>query len=200
MIFTLLSNSTEFQVTFQNERLYFGNIKNEMDCFVIHSSRFVELTQKLIKITRTLYKNQETQETLFCKKSQTNHMYFWHIMKETNKEEFYIKLLSKDLTYKEVFFLNLDVDVIKFLACFRYFLLTSLPLSSNSKMWLKHCTTLDLEKIKNSYFDLYQETLSFSKQIKIDCDDCDIFDHIELFHYYFSLISACQKLSVLIND
>jgi hypothetical protein len=198
MIFTLISTHREFKVTFKNESLYIGNLDKEHECFVIHSSQFINLYDTLFSMIKALNLKVDIDGILFQEKFDLHHFYFWSIKKEEDTQEPFIKLLCKDIHHKVIFFLKFNCGhLYKFLRCFQYFLLTTLPLSTRNKLWLKRCTDLDLTAMKNNLFSLYEESLNFCRQIQLDSD---VFEQIELFHHYFHIIHAYQNITYIIDS
>jgi hypothetical protein len=138
---------------------------------------------------------------LFQEKFFLYHFYYWSVKKEENNEKSFIRLICKDVHQKELFFLNFNCShMYKFLRCFQYFLLTTLPLSTSNKLWLKRCTDLDVTTatmMKSNLFSLYKESLNFSKEIQLESD---VFEQIELFHHYFDIIHAYQNITYLLDS
>ncbi len=66
MIFSLSSSLKQFEVTFKDNCLHFGNINIDNECFVIHVSEFSRFYQLIFSIVKT-YKNSYEVKTFFFK-------------------------------------------------------------------------------------------------------------------------------------
>ncbi len=197
MIFSLHSIFKDFQVTFTNNSLQFGKLDSSNECFEIHISEFVHFYETIIQVLHSLDNNLLTKN-FFLQNSQKTHFYHWQIIQIPDvSNEYFIKIISECSLQAESYSLILTKEhMFKFLNCFRFFLLTSLPIDENLKIWLKYCSSLSIEQLQDNCILLCKEEQKFRNDLQIDSD---LFLLIEIFHYYFSLLNVYKKLSALID-
>lgn len=198
MIFSLQSVSEVFKATFQNNYFHFGIINSSNECFQIHMNDFVDFFNTIIEILQSLDNNLVTKK-LFFENFQKSHNYYWQIFQTSNQiQAWFIKLVCESTLNVELYSLIFTKEqMYKFLNCFQYFLFTSLPLDVHSKVWLKYCSTLSLENLKDNCILLYKEAEKFESDLQIKCD---LFLLMENFHHYFNLVKVYKHLNSLNDD
>ncbi len=139
-------------------------------------------------------------KTFFYKNILKNHYYFWETILENDFEQtFYLQLSCHDYLKNELYVLTLTNDNVKtILTCFRYFTISSLSLNDGLKFWLKYCANLDNLKEVYENLGLIHEN---AKQVKeIFGIESNHFEMVELFYFYYPLITVYKSLSVLLDN
>ncbi len=202
MIFSLTSISKQFEVTFINNCLIFGNVNLETECFSIHSSEFKKFYNEIYSIVKN-YKNYEKHykvKTCFFRNLLKNHYYFWETVLENGLEQRYcINLKCEDLSSNELYFLILNEDsILRFLNCFRYFIFSPLLIHDTHKIWLKYCANLkNLADLYNNFQLIYQHAQQMQQNFNFQCD---LFELVELFYCFYPIILVYNNVSFLIDN
>lgn len=198
MTFILLSssNDTQFEVCFQQNCLIFGQKNAQNACFSIHSSRFQEFYEKIVNMIKE-HNSPSKVKKYFYKNFAKSHVYCYDtFLKDDQEKTFCINLTCQHFEGAELCTLTLNLDELyKFLRCFKYFIISTLLIDSNKKLWLKYCSTL--RSLELQHVNLHVVLEEAKKFVNIFQMDCDLFELCELFAYYFPLVNVYRNLTLI---
>ena len=202
IIFPLSSISKKYEITANDEYLCFGNLLEEKECFFIPLQELV-IFFKVLKELRFNFEKNSDRKTKIFETPIKDSFYFSKIPSASDqslqKTMFSLIIensISKEKTYELSFSYK---SFIEFLRCFRYFSFSSLPISSNIKLWFKHCANLKNFQTNDLNLSLLYKEAKLAI-IMFNIKNCDVFDLVELSLYYQSLIIMNSKVSKMINS
>jgi hypothetical protein len=196
MLFTFQGISKPYQVTVKNNFFCFGFLKSLNECFEIPLAEITFLYEVLIEVITNLENNISTKKEFFYQNFSKGHIYYYEVV-ETNfiGETRIVKFICECPNLNTSYDLELSKrQILILLNYFRFFLFSTLPIDTCSKVWLQSCANFDLAELQDNSYLLFKKAEKFLSTYEYDSD---IYVLIELFHCYFNHITVYKKLSEL---
>ncbi len=199
-IYYLQSKTGNFNLKTELDVIIFGNLNDVNQDFVIHADQFYVFYESLKSVLISIHNHSLKCSEIF-ENEEKGTVYYYEILKifdEVTKTEqfvskFFIKNNSNDIIY--VLLLS-EKQLFSFLKVFSYNMISCLGLNNLCKLWLKHCSTLNIDNYRNNSFKIYKEAETFLSHFM---PEDDIFSLVELFEQFYYIILSYKNILLLVQ-